>query len=370
MNTKRLLATLFTIVLLAVMLTACSGSGDSAAPTPTSTPRPTATPTPTEIPKSPEQEDFETITRLFESADNTIAGTKDSAGALPAGTRFLLRIEGDHFVTNFETTDAGFQRRIWQTWIQDAGLSRANHPLQSETYQTDCKYGFITGVLDESGKINWTAGNFSEEVFAKLGEFGVEKDPEYLGRVEASKDLIGKWDGAFPLTMETLVDAYIDDNGEFGRDYYINFSNFLKRYGFSGSFNFAAHCSVLSEKELIFTMTVDMTSFFDAMRKAASTRDGMTKFLCVAGNVDERSLLASLKQQNIDVMTFGSSVIAQMEALYRESFNDIEEVCTYTLNNNVLHFESSLNVDDITYHPENQTMTYGDRNWKMTLKKQ
>ncbi|MBO4628200.1 MAG: hypothetical protein J5645_09520 [Lachnospiraceae bacterium] len=373
MNVKRLLAVLLVFLSL-FAICACDGnsgksnpSENTAKPTATSTP----TPTPTEIPKSPEQEDFETITRLFESADNTIAGTKDSAGTLPAGTRFTIRFEDDHLATGFETTDAGFQRRIWQSWIQSAGLSRANHPLQSELYQTSCKYGSIIGVLDDSGKINWTAGNLSEEMFAKLSAFGVEKDAEYLHRVELLNDIKGVWSGTYNMTMEILVDNFMEANDELGRDYYLRLSNFLKQYGFSGSFKFSARCSFLNEKELLFSINVDMSSFFDSLHKAASNKSSMTQMVCVLTMADERSVNAYLRQENTDIMSFGNRLIRTMEGAYNEAFAGLEEeYCPYTSNGTVLDFEGTKNRDRISYNRDRDTMTYYIDKLEMIMKRE
>ena len=373
MNAKRLLATLFTLLLMTAILAACGKSDKqesetSSRPTATSTP----SPTPTEVPKTPEQEDFETISRLFESADKTIAGTADSAGALPEGTRYIIRFEDDHLATGFETTDEGFQRRIWQTWIRDAGLARADHPLESTSYATTCKYGSIIGVLDDSGKINWTGNNLSEEMFAKLAPYGVTKDPEYLNRVEYFPQIKGTWAGTFNMTMEILVDNFLEyGENELGRDYYIRLSNFLKRYGFSGGFQFSARATFLDEKELLFSVDIDMSSFFDALHKAGANKSSMTQLVLVLANTDERTLKYLLEYQKTDIMTLGNSLIRMMENEYKKAFADMEEeYCPYTSKGNVFDFEGSKNYDRVTYNSDRDTMTYYIDKLEMTMKRE
>ena len=374
MNAKRFLTIQLTLLLSAVMLTACGGSDDGKKPdaSANATSTPTVTPTPTEVPKTPEQEDFDTITRLFESADKPIAGTADSAGALPEGTRFLIRFEDDHLATGFETTDEGFQRRIWQSWIQSAGLARANHPLESTTYQSSCKYGSIIGVLDKTGKINWTGNNLSEEMFAKLAPYGVTKDPEYLNRVEYFPQIKGTWAGTFNMTMEILVDNFLEyDENELGRDYYIRLSNHLKRYGFSGSFQFSARATFLDEKELLFSVNFDMSSFFDALHKAGANKSSMTQLVLVLANTDERTLKYLLEYQKTDIMTLGNSLIRMMENEYKKAFADMEEeYCPYTSKGNVFDFEGSKNYDRVTYNRDRDTMTYYIDKLEMTMKRE
>ncbi len=372
MNAKRLLATLFTLLLMTAMLAACGKSDKqesetSSRPTATSTP----SPTPTEIPKTPEQEDFETIVCLLESADKTIGGTQDSAGALPEGTRFLIRFEDNHLATGFETTDEGFQRRIWQTWIQSAGLARANHPLKSESYQTSCKYGSITGVLDGNGKIHWTTGNLSDEMFAKLAALGAEKDPEYLNRVALFPEIKGTWSGTYKMTMETMVDNFMPKDDELGRDYYLRLSNHLKQYGYNGGFLFSASCTFLSEKELLFSADADMSSFYDSLHKAGASKSSMTRLVCVLANTDERSLQYFLAQQRTDIMTLGNSLIRMMEKAYKDAFADMEaEYCPYTSNGTVLDFEGTKTRDRISYNRDRDTMTYYFDTIEMTLKRE
>ena len=377
MNAKRFSATILALLLGTILLTGCGTSGKSADgtgnktdPSANATSTPTVTPTPTEVPKTPEQEDFETITRLFEAAESTIAGTQDSVGVLPEGTRFLIRFEDDHLATGFETTDEGFQRRIWESWIRSAGLERANHPFRSDTYKTGCQYGIITGVVDKEGKITWTADNLSDAMFASLASIGVEKSPEYLKRVALSEELIGEWDGVYALSMDSLIDAYLANISNLSRDRYTAFVSFLQQYGFTGSFYFKAHCSIRSEKECNFSLNVDLSSFFNAIQKAASTREGMTQLLCVSFAIDEDSLISMLKSNNLDVMTYGAEIIGETEAAYRKAYSkNVDEVCTYTYKDPVLHLIGNVRIN-LTYDRKSQTMTYSESDLEITLKKQ
>ncbi len=375
MNVKRLLIVLLVFSLFA--FSACGKSGGSKpaddAATATATPAATSTTalTPTENPKSPEEQDFEAITRLFEAADQAIAGTKDSDGPLPEGTRFLIRFSDNLLVTGFETTDAGFQRRIWENWVRSAGMERVSCPLQSESYRSGCKYGAITGVLNDDRKISWTADNLSDELFASLAAIGVEKAPSYLERVTLSKELVGDWDGVYALSMESLIAVYMADKGNLSPDRYLNFVSFMKQYGFTGDFYFKAHCSILNEKELRFTLKADLSSFYNAMHKAAATEESMTQFLYAALALDEDSLNSILRSAKEDVITFGTRIISEHETLYRNAYNDnIEETCTYTYSNKVLHLEGSRNAIDLRYNSEDKTMTYRYKNWEIILKKQ
>ncbi len=371
MNRKRrLLALMLVIVFSAVVLTSCGGSkgdknkgsGDTQkSVTPTDAP----TPSPTEAPKTPEQLDLDAIELIFQAAAETAS---DPANSLGEGTRFLLNFDGENISLELETKNEGYKRRIWESWIRGAGLSKSTYPLQSESYRENSRYGTVTGVLDDTGKIQWMADNLDDGLFAALGRLGVEKDPAFLTRMEMYGKVNGEWYGEVQMDILSLVEQYIDDNDELGRDYYRNLIRFLKNYGFSGKIQASASCTFLNEKELRFQSGIDWTGFLDALHKAASTKESMTKFICVVGNISESTLNAMLKQKKTDVMTFGKLIVVELEALCKTNVGE-DFTSKYNWSGNELYFYYNNYPDKLTYNSGKETMTYSDSGIDVTLKK-
>lgn len=370
MNAKRLLAILLTLVLFAAALTACGKSDDSKKSdesenvTPTSTPTPE--PTPTEAPKTPEEQDLAKIQEIFRAAEETAA---DTTYTVEEGARFVLSFKDDGIAFELEITDNSYKRRIWENWIHNSGLTKASYPLQSETYKTTCTFGTITGVLDNAGKISWMADNLDPNLFTALEKLGVTTDPAYLERLALFEEIKGEWYGELSLDIKSLAKDFNLVGDTMGPDYYYKLIDFMKKYGFSGKVPVTNTVSFLSEKELTICLTYDWSGFINAMRKAGSTTDGMTKFLATAANVSESALKAALKQQKTDVMTVGKQAMNEIEAMCKKaSVENYDGKYTYT--GSIIKFNTQGDFSDqITYNREKNTMTITDSGLTMTLKK-
>ncbi|MBR5712405.1 MAG: hypothetical protein IKX54_02310 [Lachnospiraceae bacterium] len=368
MKDKRFLAALLVLAFCAALLTACGGSKDSGENQIrkiTETVTPTPEPTPTEVPKTPEQLDHDQIVRLFNVAE-TMAANPDYD--LAEGSRFILKFVDDNITTELDAKSSGFERRIWEKWIREAGLSNASYQLQSGQYRSNCTHGTIIGVVDADKKIQWSADNLEAYLFAFLNGLGVKTDPGYLARLELFEKIKGDWLGTVQMPLDSLVDTLVSANDPNGKDYYHKLFNYLKGYGFTGKMPTTITCDIHNEKDLTFVLTSDWSNFLEAIKKATSSKDGMMKFLCVAGNTNERSINYLAEQNNTDVMTLGKAVVRELEkkCLANQTLGGL---CTYTCDGNVITFESEDSYDTMTYDPATETITYTDIGLTCTLKK-
>ena len=104
------------------------------------------------------------------------------------------------------------------------------------------------------------------------------------------------------------------------------------------------------------------------MHKAASTKESMTKFICVAGNISESTLNAVLKQKKTDVMTFGKLIVVELEAMCKTNVGE-DFTSKYNWSGNELYFYYNNYPDKLTYNSGQETMTYSDSGIDVTLKK-
>ena len=368
MKVRRFLATLVMVSLLATVLGACGSKTEDTGegnPRATATSTPTPTPTPTEFPKSPEELDVDTISRLFDAAARAV---EDPDSKLTEGTRFLLKFEEDHISTELEADAGGFERRIWESWIRDAGLTGATYTLQSKAYQEGCTYGTVIGVLYADRKVRWTVDNLSDDFFTALAALGAEKSPAYLERLALAEKIKGDWHGIMSFTLEDIIEDFITDDDPNGRDFYYNLFRHLKRYGFSGTIDLTLDVTIRNEKELYVTELADLDGLLGAIHNATSNESRMLQFLCIAGNVDERSLKAGLRQQNLDVMTFGNSVVRYLETEFKK-LNGYEDTCSYTTSGDDIFFIPGNLTDKLTYNRADDTLIYSESGYRYTLKR-
>ena len=373
MKPIRLLTLALILALAAVALTACGNSDDSLKKKSSSnddllipTAVPTNTPTPTEAPKSPEQKDLDVLLSIMEAAEKHAAKKKYTFNDT---TSFLIKVDEGKIELEIDPIKT-YQMRLRDDWISNTPTGKREYTLQSEEYSSTCRYATIIGVIEEDGTVSWTANNLAPDVYAAVSGHGVKWDPEYLQRAELYEEIKGNWSGIIQWPFDVLIDLFVDVNDTEAVETYHNLIAFLKKSGFSGNLTIAVGCSIRSVKELAVTMQIDWSEFVKALEKATSTREGMTKFLCICTGVDETTLKYVLKQQGTDIATFGAESVAMMKRLCDDNAASIS-TSPYTYNDNVLTIkEANRNVDRLTYDKENHTLTYRDIGMACVLRKE
>ena len=362
MNAKRGFTLVLILALFALALTACGGktggASDKATPTPTEAPTPTETPTPTEAPKTPEQLDKAAIDLFFETAAVMAEGADFP---LEEGAKFILKFENDEAVIELESEKA-YQMRAWESWVHLTEFPKGRYTMQSEKYSLEGAYGTITGTLKADGSISWVSDNINGDLYQYISARGVEQDPAYLARIEESKALQGEWNGSAELSFKKLVEANVSSNDKETLKFYNNLLSLLKKNGFSGNMPITINCYILSEKELIFSMYVDWTSFLSAIEKATNSKDNMLNFLSVVIGASKSEVSAAIKAQGTDVMTFGNAVVRTLKELC-DSFPGVTSKGAYTIDKDIIRFAEGQLSDYMEYDRKKNNLIYADDNY-------
>ena len=362
MNAKRGFTLILVLALFAMVLTACGGKTDEPSDTDkvkaTSTPVPTDTPTPTEAPKTPEQLDLAALDLFFESAATMAKGADFP---LEEGAKFILKWENTDAVMELET-EKTFKTRAWESWVHLTEFPKGRYTMQSEQYALEGAYGTITGTLKADGSISWVSDNINGDLYKYISARGVEQDPAYLARIEESKALQGEWNGNAEFSFKKLVEANVSANDKETLKYYNNLLSLLKKNGFSGNMPITINCYILSEKELIFSMYVDWTSFLSAIEKATNSKDNMLNFLSVVIGASKSDVSAAIKAQGTDVMTFGNAVVRTLKDLC-DSFPGVTSKGAYTIDKDTVRFAAGQLSDYMIYDRNKNNLIYADESY-------
>ena len=373
MKSIRLLTIILVLAFSAVFLAACGKSDDSSKKAPKTsevkipTTKPTDTPTPTEAPKTPEQKDQDAVLNILGAAEKIAAKKKYT---FDDPTSVLIKFDDGKIMLDTDPLKT-YQIRFREDWIDATSFRKIEYEMQSELYRKTCRYATIKGVIESDGTVSWTADNIDTELFSVLKEHKVEWDPAYLKRVELYEEIKGVWSGELQLSIEALARLMVDELGSESLDYYHNLMTFLKKYGFSGNQKIVINCTIVNEKEEELTSYNDWTEFLLALDKATATKDGMTTFLCVCSDVDQRTLNAVLKQRGTDVMTFGGMVVTTIKNMCAKD-SVIKTRNQYILSDtdNVLLIPGPHSSDKLTYDKDKGTLTYRNFLMECVMKRQ